>query len=156
MVHQAQYGKTGPPRPVGAILPGPEPPYMDRLEIAAGGPRGQAIGIPNYERGLERIILELRLQAKTPNLKFEAKPLRKVLTSFPRIKDMAQLKQIIHELAEDDREWEEWDQKKTLYNIKVSLGTPPTSPLHQPEVSEPPETVPIPVAPAAAAPVPPT
>ena len=71
------------------------------------------------------------------------------------MKDIAQLKQIIYELAEDDRGWGEWDQKKKLYNIKVSLGTPPTSPLHQPELSEPPETVPIPVTPTAAALVPP-
>ena len=34
------------------------------------------------------------------------------------------------------------------------MGTPPTSPLHQPEVLEPSEIVPIPVTTAAAAPVP--
>ena len=67
---------------------------------------------------------------------------------------MAQLKQLIHELAEDDRKWEEWDQKKKLYNIEVSLGMPPTSPLHQPEVLEPPVTVSVPATPAAAAPAP--
>ena len=45
-VHQVQGDQIGPPRPVGAIPSGPEPPCMDRLEIAAGGPMGGLLAPP--------------------------------------------------------------------------------------------------------------
>ena len=101
--------------------------------MAAGGPTAQIIEggqgkiFPNKESNIESSIGILKLQLKSPRMKLDTNCLRKVMTSFPGLKSEAQVKEILHQEADDEEVWITWKQGKDLRDEEEQL-LPPTLP----------------------------